>query len=386
MRLGQRLALLGGHDGGEVVLVARSSGRTTCAGSPRAPWRSSRARPARRASAASIARRVSAAPIFGTVPTMSPVAGVPTSIVARRCRRRPRRRRYSTARGTGSDRTDGRACPSARWPCSQLPLVLPDCRRRGDPPPALQGRDSGTPDDRGSQDAPQTAPRRPRPSRWSQAPADGSRETYSTVTRLREVARLVDVRALQHRGVVGEQLDRDRVEDRRDEADRPSGSSMTRARSARRAARSPPRRYSRITLPPRATTSCMLRRGLLEQLVARRDHDHRHVLVDQRDRPVLQLARGIALGVDVGDLLELQRAFEGDRDSWCRGRDRARRGPWPARARSRSICVICSSTSAARRGTSSSACVSSRLALGVDARRAPAPRRRRGRQARQAGS
>ena len=45
----------------------------------------------------------------------------------------------------------------------------------------------------------------------------------------------------------------------------------------------------------------------------RRDDDDRHVLVDQRDRPVLQLAGGIALGVDVGDFLELQRAFHGQR-------------------------------------------------------------------------
>ena len=52
---------------------------------------------------------------------------------------------------------------------------------------------------------------------------------------------------------------------------------------------------------------------LLEDLVAGRDRHHRHVLVDQRDRAVLHLARGVALGVDVGDLLELERAFEGDR-------------------------------------------------------------------------
>ena len=47
--------------------------------------------------------------------------------------------------------------------------------------------------------------------------------------------------------------------------------------------------------------------------VMRRDDDDRHLLVDQRDRPVLQLAGGIALGVDVGDFLELQRAFQGQR-------------------------------------------------------------------------
>src|SRR3546814_6034705 len=36
-------------------------------------------------------------------------------------------------------------------------------------------------------------------------------------------------------------------------------------------------------------------------------------LVDQRDRAVLHLTRGIALGMDVADFLELQRAFERER-------------------------------------------------------------------------
>ena len=36
-------------------------------------------------------------------------------------------------------------------------------------------------------------------------------------------------------------------------------------------------------------------------------------LVDQRDRPMFQLAGCIALGVDVADFLELQRAFERQR-------------------------------------------------------------------------
>ena len=45
----------------------------------------------------------------------------------------------------------------------------------------------------------------------------------------------------------------------------------------------------------------------------RRDDNHRHVLVDQRDRPVLELAGGITFGVDIGNFLKLQRAFERDR-------------------------------------------------------------------------
>ena len=38
---------------------------------------------------------------------------------------------------------------------------------------------------------------------------------------------------------------------------------------------------------------------LLEHVVARRDGDDRHLLVDERNRAVLHLAGGIALGVDV---------------------------------------------------------------------------------------
>ena len=48
-------------------------------------------------------------------------------------------------------------------------------------------------------------------------------------------------------------------------------------------------------------------------MIVGRDGDHRHVLVDERDRAVLHLAGRIAFGVDVGDFLELQRAFERDR-------------------------------------------------------------------------
>ena len=51
---------------------------------------------------------------------------------------------------------------------------------------------------------------------------------------------------------------------------------------------------------------------LLEHVVARGDGHDGHVLVDERDGAVLHLAGGIALGVDVGDLLQLERALEGD--------------------------------------------------------------------------
>ena len=43
----------------------------------------------------------------------------------------------------------------------------------------------------------------------------------------------------------------------------------------------------------------------------RRDADNRAVLIDQRDRPVLHFAGGITFSRDIGDLFELQRAFQG---------------------------------------------------------------------------
>ena len=61
-------------------------------------------------------------------------------------------------------------------------------------------------------------------------------------------------------------------------------------------------------------------RVLITSSVSRWVHDDRHGLVDQRARRVLHLAGGIALGVDVGDLLELERPFEGERKGLPRPR------------------------------------------------------------------
>ena len=69
----------------------------------------------------------------------------------------------------------------------------------------------------------------------------------------------------------------------------------------------------RMIRPPRAATSCMLETVFSNTRVARREHDDRHRLVDQRDRPMLQFARRIAFGVDVGEFLQLQRALERER-------------------------------------------------------------------------
>src|SRR3546814_3847037 len=50
--------------------------------------------------------------------------------------------------------------------------------------------------------------------------------------------------------------------------------------------------------------------GLLEQRPRGGADDDRHVLVDEGDGAVLHLAGGVALGVDVADLLQLQRSEE----------------------------------------------------------------------------
>src|SRR5262249_33642444 len=50
-----------------------------------------------------------------------------------------------------------------------------------------------------------------------------------------------------------------------------------------------------------------------KHVVVRCQRYDRHSLVDQRDRPVLHLAGGVALGVDVGDFLQFQCALEGNR-------------------------------------------------------------------------
>ena len=50
-----------------------------------------------------------------------------------------------------------------------------------------------------------------------------------------------------------------------------------------------------------------------QQRVVGRDHHYRHVGIDQGQRAVLELASRIRFGVDIGNLLELERALQCDR-------------------------------------------------------------------------
>ena len=119
--------------------------------------------------------------------------------------------------------------------------------------------------------------------------------------------------------------------------------------------------------PPRAATSCMLETVFSKRSSCGRHDDDRHVLVDEGDGPVLQLAGGIALGVDVGDLLELQRAFERERIACPAARGRARRAPSTGSCAIASYCCSLRRIVEMWRGTSISALTSA----------APAPRRSR---------
>ena len=51
----------------------------------------------------------------------------------------------------------------------------------------------------------------------------------------------------------------------------------------------------------------------LKGAVLGHDDHHGHFFVDERDGTVLHLAGRVAFGVDVGDLLELERALHGNR-------------------------------------------------------------------------
>jgi hypothetical protein len=53
-----------------------------------------------------------------------------------------------------------------------------------------------------------------------------------------------------------------------------------------------------------------VRHGFFKGHVLRCEHDDGDVLVDQRDRPVLEFSGSITLGVNVGYFLELERAFQ----------------------------------------------------------------------------
>ncbi len=127
----------------------------------------------------------------------------------------------------------------------------------------------------------------------------------------REVSGLIDVGAFDHCGMVGEELDRKGVEKRGNEGIHvrklDSGVDVIRELLAAMS----------VAEQDHLATACdhllQIARRLFEQMIRRGHDDHRHILVDQRDWPVLQLTSGIALGMNVADFLQFQSPFERDR-------------------------------------------------------------------------
>ena len=144
-------------------------------------------------------------------------------------------------------------------------------------------------------------------------PRAGGHSTVTDLARLRGWSTSWPISGGQ---LAGEQLQRDRrherLEQRRDDGQRGS----SRRRTARR--RSSPSSASTIVRAPRARISwiaLIILSCSWSRPRGRDDAEDRQALLDQRDRAVLELAGGEALGVDVGELLELQRALERHREA-----------------------------------------------------------------------
>jgi uncharacterized protein (TIRG00374 family) len=122
-----------------------------------------------------------------------------------------------------------------------------------------------------------------------------------------QIARLIHIRAAPHRHLVGEDLQRHHRQDRREQ--------LVRARDRQHVVGLACAHHRIVGVghgqhQPAARLDLLhLADHLVVDAVARGDHHGRHRPVDQRDRAVLHLAGGVALGVDVADLLELERAL-----------------------------------------------------------------------------
>src|SRR5215831_20883085 len=127
---------------------------------------------------------------------------------------------------------------------------------------------------------------------------------------LGEVARLIHVTAAEDGHVVGQELKRDDRQERREELGRRGDGQHVIGPAAHLV-------IAAIAdgddlAAPRAHFLDVAHHAVVAR-VARSEGDDGHPLVDERDGPVLHLAGGVALRVDVGDLLELERSLEGDR-------------------------------------------------------------------------
>ena len=126
---------------------------------------------------------------------------------------------------------------------------------------------------------------------------------------LREVPRLIHIGSLDDRDVIGEKLQRNGEHQRGVDAVDLRHLDDVAGRSAG---------YGALVVSEHIELAASRPHGLdvglelLEELVRGSDDYDRHVGVNERDGAVLELAGGVALGVDVADLLELQRSLERD--------------------------------------------------------------------------
>src|SRR5882672_1239809 len=127
---------------------------------------------------------------------------------------------------------------------------------------------------------------------------------------LGQIARLIDIGALEDGDVVGQKLQRHRVDDGRDEAI-DMGHFDYRRPWLRFQPGLPIGEHVELSAP--GTHDLHVRLELVQQVIVRRDYDYRHFLVYQGERPVLEFTSGIRLRMDIGNFLELERAFHGDR-------------------------------------------------------------------------
>ena len=151
-----------------------------------------------------------------------------------------------------------------------------------------------------------TVNRRPRPQR--NVLSGG----HSTVTDLARLRGLSTSQPALDRDVVAEQLDRDRGDDREGRPRGSRGSGSARRRGP--AGSSAPSVAMAMIGPLRALISCMLETILLKTSPLGARNTLGHFSLMSAIGPVLHLGGRIPLGVDVGDLLQLERPLEGDRE------------------------------------------------------------------------
>src|SRR5256884_2633235 len=210
-----------------------------------------------------------------------------------------------------------------RWAMTRVfPLPAPASTRRGPSPAVTASRCGGF---RSARRASRSSTRRlyrmPDGASWAvmrrprrPAPIDrppGARGGRGLFDRdaLRQVAWLVDVAAEAHGDVVGEKLERDDGDERRQELGaRRHLDDVLRLRRDVAVARVGHGDHEAVAGPHLLDVA----EHALGRGVADHQRYHGELVGDERDRAVLHLTAGIALGMDVGNLLELERPLEGD--------------------------------------------------------------------------